>query len=82
MNLTFLTVQPRLFGIELPTFDVSNESGSLRQTIERFLRGGKKKAATFEKLPNTYVWHYVEDEICVARGSSGAIALWVSEKSK
>ena len=40
---------------------------------------GKKKAGAFEKRPNVYAWCYADDAICVAQGSSGNVAVWVSD---
>ena len=30
------------------------------------------------KRPNVYSWCYADDGICVARGSSGSVAVWVT----
>ena len=84
MNITFETVQLGLFGVQiLPTLNIAQ--GPLRQAIEKFVRGGKKTTShqtSFVKRPNVYVWHYVDEHFCVARGSSGSLALWMSEKKQ
>ena len=84
MTITFETLQPTLFGsIRLPSLNIAQ--GALRNMIEKNVRGGAKttnnKQGSFQKRPNTYVWHHVDTDICVARGSSGSLALWVSQKS-
>ena len=81
MTITFETLQPTLFGsIRLPSLNIAQ--GALRNMIEKNVRGGAKttnnKQDSFQKRPNTYVWHHVNTDICVARG---LLALWVSQKS-
>jgi hypothetical protein len=39
-------------------------------------------AAVVEKRPSVYSWIYADDDICVAEGSSGSLALWGRMESK
>lgn len=71
MNIEFTSLQVSILGWHLPPFDISNDA-----SIVRYARGGGRKR------PNTYLWHFVNDEICVARGSSGNVAMWQSVKAK
>ena len=59
----------------LPSIDVREGKG-IRALVER-VRGGRKGGKGFQKRPNVYSWCYADDEICVARGSSGLTAVWV-----
>ena len=63
----------RILGVPLPSIDV-REGRGVRGLIERF-RGRRKDGS---KRPNVYSWCYADDEICVARGSSGSVAVWVT----
>ena len=65
----------RILGVPLPAIDV-REGRGIRGLIER-VRGGRKGGKGFQKRPNVYSWCYADDEICVARGSSGSTAVWV-----
>ena len=62
----------RILGVPLPSIDV-REGRGIRGLIER-VRGRRKDGS---KRPNVYSWCYADDEICVARGSSGSTAVWV-----
>ena len=62
----------RVLGVPLPSIDV-REGRGVRGLIER-VRGRRKDGS---KRPNVYSWCYADDEICVARGSSGSTAVWV-----
>ena len=62
----------RVLGVPLPSIDV-REGRGIRGLIER-VRGRRKDGS---KRPNVYSWCYADDEICVARGSSGSTAVWV-----
>ena len=63
----------RVLGMPLPSIDV-REGRGVRGLIER-VRGRCKDGS---KRPNVYSWCYADDEICVARGSSGSVAVWVT----
>jgi hypothetical protein len=63
----------KILGVPLPSIDV-REGRGIRGLIER-IRGRRKDGS---KRPNVYSWCYADDEICVARGSSGSIAVWVT----
>ena len=63
----------RILGVPLPSIDV-REGRGIRGLIER-VRGRRKDGS---KRPNVYSWCYADDAICVARGSSGSIAVWVT----
>ena len=65
----------RILGVPLPSIDVREGKG-IRALVER-VRGGRKGGKGFQKRPNVYSWCYADDEICVARGSSGSTAVWV-----
>ena len=62
----------RILGVPLPSID-AREGRGVRGLIER-VRGRRKDGS---KRPNVYSWCYADDEICVARGSSGSTAVWV-----
>ena len=62
----------KILGVPLPSIDV-REGRGIRGLIER-VRGRRKDGS---KRPNVYGWCYADDEICVARGSSGSTAVWV-----
>ena len=62
----------KILGVPLPAIDVREGQG-VRGLIER-VRGRRKDGS---KRPNVYSWCYADDEICVARGSSGSTAVWV-----
>ena len=62
----------RVLGVPFPAIDV-REGRGIRGLIER-VRGRRKDGS---KRPNVYSWCYADDEICVARGSSGSTAVWV-----
>ena len=66
----------RILGVPLPSIDVREGKG-IRALVER-VRGGRKGGKGFQKRPNVYSWCYADDGICVARGSSGSIAVWVT----
>ena len=66
----------RVLGVPLPSIDVREDRG-IRGLIER-ARGRRKDGS---KRPNVYSWCYADDEICVARGSSGSTAVWVRASS-
>ena len=63
----------KILGVPLPSIDV-REGRGIRGLIER-IRGRRKDGS---KRPNVYSWCYADDEICVARGSSGSTAVWVT----
>ena len=63
----------RVLGLPLPSIDV-REGRGVRGLIER-VRGRRKDGS---KRPNVYSWCYADDKVCVARGSSGSIAVWVT----
>ena len=65
----------KILGVPLPSID-AREGKGIRGLIER-VRGGRKGGKGFQKRPNVYSWCYADDEICVARGSSGSTAVWV-----
>jgi hypothetical protein len=89
MTLLFQTLQIRLLWFLKINMDI-REGRGIRGLIER-LRGGKKSAANeqqegsaeapakFEKRPNVYAWCFSDDTIAIAQGTSGSVALWVSE---
>ena len=62
----------RVLGVPLPSIDVREGKG-IRALVER-VRGRRKDGS---KRPNVYSWCYADDETCVARGSSGSVAVWV-----
>ncbi len=62
----------KILGVPLPSIDVREGKG-IRALVER-VRGRRKDGS---KRPNVYSWCYADDEICVARGSSGSTAVWV-----
>ena len=62
----------RILGVPLPSIDI-REGRGIRALVER-VRGRRKDGS---KRPNVYSWCYADDEICVARGSSGSTAVWV-----
>ena len=66
----------KILGVPLPAIDV-REGRGVRGLIER-VRGRRKDGS---KRPNVYSWCYANDEICVARGSSGSTAVWVRASS-
>ena len=66
----------RILGVPLPSIDVREGKG-IRALVER-VRGGRKGGKGFQKRPNVYSWCYADDAICVARGSSGSVAVWVT----
>ena len=66
----------KILGVPLPSIDV-REGRGIRGLIER-VRGRRKDGS---KRPNVYSWCYADDEICVARGSSGSTAVWVRASS-
>ena len=74
-TLTIERLRLRVLGVPLPSLDVREGKG-IRGLIER-VRGGRKGGKGFQKRPNVYSWCYADDEICVARGSSGSTAVWV-----
>ena len=63
----------KILGVPLPSIDV-REGRGIRGLIER-VRGRRKDGS---KRPNVYSWCYADDATCVARGSSGSIAVWVT----
>ena len=62
----------RILGVPFPAIDVREGKG-IRALVER-VRGRRKDGS---KRPNVYSWCYADDEICVARGTSGSTAVWV-----
>ena len=62
----------RVLGVPLPSIDV-REGRGIRALVER-VRGRRSDGS---KRPNVYSWCYADDEVCVARGSSGSTAVWV-----
>ena len=72
-TLTIERLRLRVLGVPLPSIDV-REGRGVRGLIER-VRGRRKDGS---KRPNVYSWCYADDEICVARGSSGSVAVWVT----
>ena len=72
-TLTIERLRLRVLGVPLPAIDV-REGRGVRGLIER-VRGRRKDGS---KRPNVYSWCYADDAICVARGSSGSIAVWVT----
>ena len=77
MTLTIETLRLKLLWVLTLPFDV-REGRGVRGLVERIRGGKKKKAGAFEKRPNVYAWCYADDAICVAQGSSGNVAVWVS----
>ncbi len=71
-TLTIERLRLRILGVPLPSIDV-REGRGIRGLIER-VRGRRTDGS---KRPNVYSWCYADDEICVARGSSGSTAVWV-----
>ena len=65
----------RVLGVPLPYIDVREGKG-IRALVER-VRGGRKGGKGFQKRPNVYSWCYADGDVCVARGSSGSVAVWV-----
>lgn len=74
MNIEFTSLQVNILGWDLPMLDISNDS-----SVVRYARGN---GGNGRKRPNTYLWHFVNKDICVARGSSGNVAMWQSVKVK
>jgi hypothetical protein len=72
-TLTIERLRLKILGVPLPAINV-REGRGVRGLIER-VRGRRKDGS---KRPNVYSWCYADDEICVARGSSGSIAVWVT----
>ena len=66
----------RILGVPFPAIDV-REGRGVRGLIER-VRGRRKDGS---KRPNVYSWCYADDDMCVARGSSGSTAVWVRASS-
>ena len=62
----------KILGVPLPAIDVREGQG-VRGLIER-VRGRRKDGS---KRPNVYSWCYADGDVCVARGSSGSVAVWV-----
>ena len=75
-TLVIERLRVRVLGVPLPSIDVREGRGG-RGLIER-VRGRRKDGS---KRPNVYSWCYADDEICVARGSSGSTAVWVRASS-
>ena len=71
-SLVIERLRLRVLGVPLPSIDV-REGRGVRGLIER-VRGRRRDGS---KRPNVYSWCYADDEICVARGSSGSTAVWV-----
>ena len=71
-TLTIERLRLKILGVPLPSIDVREGKG-IRALVER-VRGRRKDGS---KRPNVYSWCYADDEICVARGSSGSTAVWV-----
>ena len=63
----------KILGVPLPAIDV-REGRGVRGLIER-VRGRRKDGS---KRPNVYSWCYADGDVCVARGSSGSVAVWVT----
>ena len=63
----------KILGVPSPAIDVREGKG-IRALVER-VRGRRKDGS---KRPNVYSWCYADDAICVARGSSGSVAVWVT----
>jgi hypothetical protein len=72
-----------LFGLIRFTLNI-REGRGLRAFIERWVRprGARTSAAAgaqpFQKRPNVYAWCYADRSLCVAQGSSGAVAVWAA----
>jgi hypothetical protein len=82
MTLDFEELRTELlWALPLPTLDIQEGQGA-RQWIEKLVRGGKKNTRKYKKRPNIYSWFYADDRVCVAQGSSGSVALWISDPSK
>ncbi|KAL7571214.1 hypothetical protein ACA910_008873 [Epithemia clementina (nom. ined.)] len=87
MELNFEKVEIKLLDGILPPWTISIQPGSVvRNLLERNIRGGKPAlqpprngSSSFQKRPNIYSWCYVDDQVCVARGSSGSTALWIKD---
>ena len=62
----------KILGLPLPAID-AQEGRGIRGLIER-VRGRRKDGS---KRPNVYSWCYADGDVCVARGSSGSVAMWV-----
>ena len=75
-TLTIERLRLKILGVPLPSIDV-REGRGVRGLIER-VRGRRKDGS---KRPNVHSWCYADDEICVARGSSGSTAVWVRASS-
>ena len=75
-TLTIERLRLRVLGVPLPSIDV-REGRGVRGLIER-VRGRRTDGS---KRPNVYSWCYADDEICVARGTSGSTAVWVRASS-
>ena len=63
----------KILGVPLPSIDV-REGRGVRGLVER-VRGRRKDGS---KRPNVYSWCYADAATCVARGSSGSVAVWVT----
>jgi hypothetical protein len=59
----------RLGLCRFPALTLSIARGPLRAFINR-VRGGKPQR------PNVFMWHYADESICVASGTSGRVAVW------
>ena len=75
-TLTIERLRLRVLGLPLPSIDVREGKG-IRALVER-VRGRRKDGS---KRPNVYSWCYADDDVCVARGSSGSVAVWVRASS-
>lgn len=77
MNIEFQSWQVELFNglVAMPKVGMSNDS-----TFLKYVRRGGKEGR--RKRPNTYLWHFVNESICVARGSSGGIAMWMANSKE
>ena len=74
-TLVIERLRVRVLGVPLPSIDVREGKG-IRALVES-VRGGRKGGKGFQKRPNVYSWCYADDDVCVARGSSGSTAVWV-----
>ena len=75
MTLEFEELQVKiLWTFTLPILDIREGQG-VRQWREKLVRGGKKNTKTFEKRPNICSWLNVDENMCVAQGSSGFVDL-------
>ena len=71
-TLTIERLRLKILGVPLPAIDV-REGRGMRGLIER-VRGRREDGS---KRPNVYSWCYADGDVCVARGSSGSVAVWV-----